>query len=177
MWVFRLHICLCTVYTWCPQRPEGVGSSGIVATDDYQLSRGFWETKLIPLEEQPVHLPRLMIYLIYFKLHSCVLHGSVNIYMGTFGGHRLYSLELELQALGSHPTWLLETEFCLCVRYILNPLTISHFYLKTLNLKGLQQYLFYGTKDLFICSTKQFVQHLIHLKKCWEVCVCGYFLC
>ena len=54
VWVFFLHVCLCTT---CLQRPEeGVGSPGTRVTGCWELPSGCWEWNPCSLEGQPVLL-------------------------------------------------------------------------------------------------------------------------
>ena len=52
VWVFRLHVCLCTTCIQGPLHPkEGGQPPGTGVTDSFQLPCGFWESNPGPLEE------------------------------------------------------------------------------------------------------------------------------
>lgn len=84
IWVFCLHICLCIVCMWCPQRPEeGIRFPGTQVRDDQKPQCGSWELNSCPLQEQPVLLtvnhPSLqpLVYIFFKVLYILLLNKPV----------------------------------------------------------------------------------------------------
>lgn len=57
VWVFCLHVWLCTMGRQCPQRPEGTGPPGAGVTDGCAPPFGCWEPLLSPVKTVTVLSP------------------------------------------------------------------------------------------------------------------------
>ena len=56
VWVFRLHVYLCSTFTLVPTEAKDIGFSGTRVTYNPEPPRGSWESNLGPWEEQTMLL-------------------------------------------------------------------------------------------------------------------------
>jgi hypothetical protein len=112
VWVFCMHASLCTLFVWCPWRPED--GAGVLVTGIIELVESpcrSWELNLGPLEEQPVLLtaePALQSPNLFLRWAS---HGKywkqvvINTSLISNTSKMKYSYNQTVQTHTSRPAW------------------------------------------------------------------------